>query len=1069
MLVVPPFLPLPMNNYTIRIAYLNCRGLPAGSFDRIISFVSGPSPSFDLIFLSETWHINHDYYPLNPLFLCSTPLPPAAANGRRYGGILCIASSNIIRSCTFSTSPHHIDVSVFGSSIRALYLPPSLPNHDFNSILFAPVSHSPLSSLPDILLGDINTLLGSQANGRTVPSSFRSSAVQQLLLAGAYDRVLPVVGHAKNHHVLARRHPDLNWTYEDVLPTLWTSTDHKLMSCRLTPRALPDIEPLKECFRVNIKYLEIPAVRSLCCDYYSALAGEYDEFITETLSQIQVLSSNGSLQSLPLEARQSLVDHIDGCLSSAILTAAEESCGSYVPSVIRASPDKLFASLPAAPTLSAAIRIFKRASRAKAVVLTSRDPTITPAADAVLHYKSVFTQPEVRFLPPARSRYRGAPFVPEIDFDDEFTLPALLKFWRYYPSHVSGGEDGIHIKILRALIDTELPAQTLKVFKICSLLGITPSSWNISVIHPIPKKDTTTINTFRPISLTLMFRRSFEKLFLKHLMRSPAARLHHSQAGFRRGFSTLTHTLVADDCALRGQKYRAFYDFAQAYDTVPVPLLLSKMKDRGASAQVLSLIDALFLKTSTKVIVNGRQTEPIPLSRGLFQGSLMSPLLFDIFIDDLARVLNQDTPGWWQIPRSLLFADDVTAGSSQIYHIVMASRQMAEWSRDNGMNINLGKCGVVGLTANDPDIVIPGLGPIPRVESYTYLGFPYKSRGVDWVSHLESVAAKAEKSLEFCKSRSKQWPAGLRLAFYRTFIRSLMDYGAGVIYHWLMNGLDPPARRLLRVSASRSDRLSHLLPLQQVQDAALHWILDHRDNTVVAHSFLAIPTIVARFSNLACLLTRHFRSMDDKNPARLLRTTLFGQTDRLSDRILPWCNQHQDYRLWIADRQLFRDGQLVPLPGGLTPESTSYPLKLWLRNKFYADCAISSTLCQLFVPEIRRRHTGPVGSVHFKSFRLRKNAIAFHLNHFAMGARCPTCGEDFRQSHIVKCGFQDRLLAEAPQHVVTRFLALPVPSPGNTALSFMHFLLLHRHLSALAQSFGWLEFWIRPRRNYQLA
>jgi hypothetical protein len=1054
-----------MNKYTLHIAYLNCRGLPAGSFDRIVSFVSGPSPSFDLIFLSETWHINPDYYPLHPLFLCSTPLPPAAANGRRYGGVLCVASPQLIRSCTFSVSAHFIDVSVFGSNIRALYLPPSLSDHDFNSVLSTPISHLSSSPLPDILFGDINTLLGSQANGRTAPPSPRSLSVQQLL-AGPFTHVLPVSGHAKNHHVLARLHPDFSWSYQAVDPAAWTSTDHKLMSCSFTSRVLPDLASVKECFRINLKYLELPAIRSLCGDYYSALASEFDTFIFESLSQVQRLASSGALDSLSLHDRQSLVDHIDACLSSAILTSAEEACGSYVPSVIRASPDKLFSSLPMAPTLSAAIRIFKRACRTKSVVLTSRDPEISPAADAVRHFKSVFTQTDPRFLPPVQSPYRGVPFVSEIDFDVDFTLPALLNFWNKYPSHVSGGEDGIHIRILRALISTALPDQALGLFKMCCLLGVTPSSWNVSVIHPIPKKDTTTINTFRPISLTLMLRRSFEKLFLSHLSRHPATWLHHTQAGFRRGFSTLTHTLVADDCALRGQKYRAFYDFAQAYDTVPVPLLLSKLKARKASDQVLALVDALFLQTSSKVIVNGNQTEAIPLTRGLFQGSLLSPLLFDIFIDDLAHLLNQDTPSPWQIPRALLFADDLTAGSSQVAHLATASKHLAEWSHDNGMVINLAKCGIVGLAANDPDVFLPGLGPLPRVDSYTYLGFPYKSRGVDWVAHLDSVAAKAAKSLEFCKNRSVLWPAGLRLAFYRTFIRSLMDYGAGVIFHWLMNGLDPPARHALRVPASLTSRLRHLLPLQQVQDSALHWILEHRDHTVVGHSLLALPTISVRFSNLACLLTRHFRSMAEKNPARVLRSTLFGNVDRILDRILPKCNSHPDYWLWKADQRRLEAGQLVPLPGGLTVDSLTYPLKLWLRNKFFADCAAQSSLCRLFVPEIRRRHTGPVGSVYFKSLRLRKNAIAFHLNNFAFGARCPTCSEAFRQSHIVKCGFQDRLLVKAPQHIMAKFLALPLPTPDGIALSFVHFLLQHRHLSALAQVFGWLEFWIRPRLNY---
>ncbi|KAI9242845.1 MAG: hypothetical protein BYD32DRAFT_456726, partial [Podila humilis] len=105
-----------------------------------------------------------------------------------------------------------------------------------------------------------------------------------------------------------------------------TDGDHKLMSCSFTLRAQPDFGPVKECFRINLRYLEHAAVRSLCCDYYSALASEFDHFIAETLSQIQRLASTNSLDSLSLQNRQSLVDHIDACLSSAILTSAEEAC-----------------------------------------------------------------------------------------------------------------------------------------------------------------------------------------------------------------------------------------------------------------------------------------------------------------------------------------------------------------------------------------------------------------------------------------------------------------------------------------------------------------------------------------------------------------------------------------------------------------------------------------------------------------------------------------------------------------------------------------------------------------------
>ncbi|KAF8942984.1 hypothetical protein BGZ46_006616, partial [Entomortierella lignicola] len=185
-----------------------------------------------------------------------------------------------------------------------------------------------------------------------------------------------------------------------------------------------------------------------------------------------------------------------------VYTSAEEVCGSYTPSVMRATADKFWSSIPDAPTISDAIRAFKNASRTKTVTITSRDDALTAEEDAVNHFSSVFSQSKPEFLPPDVSPYRGSTYASEVDFDIDFTLQKLLKFWHKYPTHVAGGTDGIHVKLLRALEESSMPACLLELFHLCLLLGVTPTSWNKSTIFPIPKRDTTTIDTFRPISLT---------------------------------------------------------------------------------------------------------------------------------------------------------------------------------------------------------------------------------------------------------------------------------------------------------------------------------------------------------------------------------------------------------------------------------------------------------------------------------------------------------------------------------------------------------------------------------------
>ncbi|KAF9555415.1 hypothetical protein BGW38_009254, partial [Lunasporangiospora selenospora] len=357
-----------------------------------------------------------------------------------------------------------------------------------------------------------------------------------------------------NHHALVRAPQVFRWSYVDSGP--YTKTDHKVMDCVLEPRAPMDVSPTQEARRFNLKYLVHARVCTDLCNSFNVCAETFAEYSRETLQLVEALSKQRKLDVLSLDDRQRLVDDLDESLVSAIHTAAEEVCGSYVPSVMRATADRLWDTIPDAPSLADAIRTFKRATRAKTVTLTSRDPLISPAEDAVRHFESVFKQTQPEFLPPAVSPYRGRSFESESSCIESFNATAISKFWEKYPAHVSGGDDGVHIRLLRALTGSSLPFRVADLFRICCYLGVTPSTWNCSVIFPIPKGKETTINKFRPISLTLMLRRTFEKLLLWLYNDTPVFRLHSTQAGFRRGFSTLTHALTAHESAIFGHRYR---------------------------------------------------------------------------------------------------------------------------------------------------------------------------------------------------------------------------------------------------------------------------------------------------------------------------------------------------------------------------------------------------------------------------------------------------------------------------------------------------------------------------------
>src|SRR3954471_8065753 len=117
-----------------------------------------------------------------------------------------------------------------------------------------------------------------------------------------------------------------------------------------------------------------------------------------------------------------------------------------------------------------------------------------------------------------------------------------------------------------------------------------------------------------------------------------------------------------------GRKIHIFLDLQQEYDTVPLPTVLQHLSNKGADPSILSLTRSLFYNCTTQVIVNGRMTVPIRKERGLFQGAILSPWLFNIFINPLAKELTSKYGRYYLIdpttdiltpPPALFFADDI--------------------------------------------------------------------------------------------------------------------------------------------------------------------------------------------------------------------------------------------------------------------------------------------------------------------------------------------------------------------------------------------------------------------------
>ena len=277
--------------------------------------------------------------------------------------------------------------------------------------------------------------------------------------------------------------------------------------------------------------------------------------------------------------------------------------------------------------------------------------------------------------------------------------------------------------------------------------------------------------------------------------------------------------------------YLLFVDLTKAYDTVPHEALFAKMEQHGIRGTMLNFVKALYASSAFRVRLDGIDSAPIPLLRGLRQGCPMSPILFDVFINDLygkpgvPRPMGVHVPG---IPAEeglvagLLFADDV-AGLAERYgqdewvkaehgdegtELQQQADRVTEWCTTWEMGVGIKKCGVMCAAwqeeSDSPKPMKPVLEkawrraevgqqklracpptlcgqPIPVVEEYTYLGLV-----VNRQLSLEAMAAsrrkKANAALSFVRPvlRNQSLPMGIRVSVLNAVVLSSLLYGSEV-------------------------------------------------------------------------------------------------------------------------------------------------------------------------------------------------------------------------------------------------------------------------------------------------
>ncbi len=428
------------------------------------------------------------------------------------------------------------------------------------------------------------------------------------------------------------------------------------------------------------------------------------------------------------------------------------------------------------------------------------------------------------------------------------------------------GPDGVSPACLKSCADQLAPIFT-QIFNRSLELCEVPSCFKRSTIIPVPKKPKITgLNDYRPVALTSVVMKSFERLVLAYLKASTGPLLDPMQFAYRANRSV-------DDAVNMGLHFTLqhldrpgtyvrilFVDFSSAFNTVIPDTLQNKLTQLSVPTSVCQWINS-FLTDRQQLVRLGKYTSSTrTTSTGAPQGCVLSPLLFSLYTNDCT---SKDPS-----VKLLKFADDTTLigliqdGDESAYR--QEVKELAVWCSLNNLELNTLKTVemIVDFRRNSP--ALPPLtimnSTVTAVESFRFLGTTI-SQDLKWDNHIDSIVRKAQQRLYFLRQLRKfNLPQELLKQFYSAIIESVLCTSITV---WFSSATKSDLRRLRRVVRTAERIVGTTLPtlqelyLSRVSKRAGKITLDPSHP---AHSLFELLPSGRRYRALSTRTTRHRNS-----------------------------------------------------------------------------------------------------------------------------------------------------------------------------------------------------------------
>ena len=430
----------------------------------------------------------------------------------------------------------------------------------------------------------------------------------------------------------------------------------------------------------------------------------------------------------------------------------------------------------------------------------------------------------------------------------EITRGHVEQLLRATDTRKATGPDNVSPHVLKKCAH-ELSGPLTMIFNACLRENKWPTIWKEARVVPVHKKNSRSDpQNYRPISLLSVVGKVFERILAQTITEhlDDNGLLSHKQFGFRHFRSTsdllLLLTKVWQDSLDNGlDTIVVALDIAGAFDRVWHEGLIEKLRAKGIQGSLLSLLSNYLHDRTLKVVVNGQSSRSLPINASVPQGSVLGPILWNIYIDDLLHLL----------PEVSAYADDCTLTKSyhrqDSQHAVEATNQqlrlIKEWGERWQVDFSQEKTQVM-VVSRSPAATQAVDGQLQFGDTALSIEDHIKILGVDvdkelrFNQHIKKVAHLASLRVSALRRVAKFLDRRGLLLLYKAQIRPYLEYAT---LSWMsaapthLQRLNTVERRALRLIEGSDHPPTPLDSLEHRRDVASLVVLHKAQVQQVPH------------------------------------------------------------------------------------------------------------------------------------------------------------------------------------------------------------------------------------------